>query len=159
MRRVLSALLVLTGASVLAAAAEEAVTKLGEPLSDGLEITAIDEILAAPAAWAGKPVRIGGQVEGVCKMQGCWMDLVSAEDTALRVKVDDGVIVFPQEAVGYQATAEGTIEIVEMTKEKYIGWMRHVAEEEELEFDPESIGFGPYRIVQLRGQGAEVNGG
>lgn len=139
-----------------AVAADDAVKKLGEPLTEGLETTPIEEIVADPDAWAGKKVRIAGQVEGVCAMQGCWMDLVSPENATLRVKVDDGVIVFPAEAIGHRAIAEGTIEIVEMTRERYVAWMRHVAEEEEREFDPESIGEGPHRIVRLHGLGAEI---
>ena len=44
--------------------------------------------------------------------------------------MDDGVIVFPSEAVGHDAVAEGEVEILEMGKEKYEAWLRHVAEEE-----------------------------
>ena len=86
------ALVMMVGAFALVATAEEAVTALGEPLSEGLEITAIEEIIADPDAWEGKKVRISGRIDGVCKMQGCWMDIISPEDAALRVKVDDGVI-------------------------------------------------------------------
>jgi hypothetical protein len=74
----------------------------------------------------------------------------------LRVKVDDGVIIFPPEAVGRRAVAEGKVEIVEMTKDEYTGWMKHVAEEEGKEFDPASLGEAPYRIVRLRGLAAEI---
>jgi hypothetical protein len=130
-------------------------TSLGQPL-EGLEPTPIEVIVADPDAWEGKDVRISGEVTGVCAMQGCWMDLVSPENATLRVKVDDGVIVFPPEAVGQRAVAEGKVEIVEMTKDEYTGWMKHVAEEEGKEFDLESLGEAPYRIVRLRGLGAEI---
>ncbi len=131
-------------------------TRLGEPLDPDLEPTRIAMVVEDPDAWEGKKIRIEGTVDGVCSMQGCWMDLVAQDESLLRVKVDDGVIVFPAEAIGHPAVAEGTVEIVDMEKDRYIAWMRHVADEEGRAFDPDSIGDGPYRLIQLRGLGAEV---
>jgi hypothetical protein len=130
--------------------------KLGEPLESELQVTAIEEILAAPDAWAGKTVRIEGRVAEVCTKMGCWMDLVSPEEARIQVKVDDGVIVFPLEAVGRRAAAEGKVEILEMTREQYEAWLRHAAEETGKEFEASQVGEGPYRIVRLRGLGAEI---
>lgn len=134
------------------------VDKYGEALTQGLELTAISEILADPDAWVGKKVQIAGEISGVCARQGCWIDITSAEDSTLRVKVDDGVIVFPQESLGRQAVAEGEVEILDMEKDQYEAWLRHVAEEEGREFDPEEVGEGPYRIVRLKGLGSEIQG-
>lgn len=86
------------------------------------------------------------------------MDLASAEDATIRVKVDDGVIVFPKDAVGKQAVAEGEVEILDMERDRYEAWMRHVAEEEGREFDEAEIGVAPYRIVRIRGIGAKIEG-
>ena len=133
-------------------------TAFGEALSNELAVTPIGEILAAPDDWVGKRVRIAGEVSGVCSKQGCWMDLTSSEDSTLRVKVDDGVIVFPEDAVGHAAVAEGEVEILEMELAKYEAWLKHVAEEEGREFDPGEVGEAPYRIVRLRGAGAEISG-
>ena len=132
------------------------VVKVGEVLTSGLQVTSIEEILAKPDSWAGKKVQISGKVTGVCAKQGCWMDLTSASDATLRVKVDDGVIVFPPESVGRQAVAEGEVEILDMERDKYEAWLRHVAEEEDREFDSAEVGDGPYRIVRLRGLGSEI---
>lgn len=132
------------------------VVKLGEVLTSGLELTSIEEILAEPDEWVGKKVRISGEVTGVCARQGCWMDLASASDATLRVKVDDGVIVFPPESVGRQAVAEGEVEILNLERDRYEAWLQHVAEEENREFDPAEVGQGPYRMVRLRGLGSEI---
>lgn len=134
------------------------VATFGEPLAPNLEITPIASIVAEPNAWAGKRVRIAGEVSGVCAMKGCWIDLVSADEARLRVKVDDGVIVFPTEAKSHSAIAEGTVEVLEMERDRYEAWMRHVADEEGRVFDPTEIGDGPYRVVRLRGSGAEIEG-
>jgi hypothetical protein len=139
-------------------AGETATVQYGEALSEGLEVTPIETILADPDSWAGQRVKIAGEVSGVCTKQGCWMDLTSADDATLRVKVDDGVIVFPQEALGNLAEAEGEVEILDMELEKYQAWLEHVAEEEGREFNPEEVGEPPYRIVRLRGLGAEISG-
>lgn len=134
------------------------VDKYGEALTEGLEVTPIEEILGDPDAWAGKKVQITGEVSGVCERQGCWIDITAADDVTLRVKVDDGVIVFPQESMGRQAVAEGEVEILDMDRDKYEAWLRHVAEEEGREFDPSEMGEGPYRIVRLKGLGSEIQG-
>jgi hypothetical protein len=144
--------------STLAVAGEIETARLyGEELSEGLELTTIEQILEDPDHWVGQRVRIAGEVSGVSSKRGCWMDLTSAEDLTLRVKVDDGVIVFPPEAVGQLAEAEGEVEILDMDREKYEAWLRHVAEEEAREFDPAEVGDAPYRIVRLRGYGAEIS--
>lgn len=155
--RTLLALATLTLASAATAFPAE-VAAFGESLSPDLEVTPIASILAEPAAWAGKQVRIAGEVSGVCAMKGCWIDLVSSDNAKLRVKVDDGVIVFPAEAAGHSAVAEGTVELVKMDKTRYEAWMRHVADEEDRPFDPTEIGEGPYRLVRLRGAGVEIEG-
>lgn len=140
----------------LAAAGD--VATYGEALSADMEITPIATILADPDAWVGKKVQIAGEISGVCARQGCWIEITAAADQTLRVKVDDGVIVFPQDAVGRQAVAEGEVEILDMERDKYEAWLRHVAEEEGREFDPAEVGEGPYRIVRLKGLGSEIQG-
>ena len=106
-------------------------TQYGEALSEGLEPTPIETILADPQSWVGKKVQIAGEISGVCAHQGCWIDITSPDDATLRVKVDDGVIVFPQDAVGQRAIAEGEVEILDMDRDEYEAWLRHIAEEEE----------------------------
>lgn len=131
--------------------------ELGKPLAADRQVTAIEEILAAPEDWVGKIVLIEGRVAQVCTKMGCWMDLVSPQNSRMQVKVDDGVIVFPLEAVGRQAAAEGKVEILDLSREQYEAWLRHAAEETGEEFDPSQVGEGPCRIVRLRGLGAEIH--
>lgn len=150
----LTLLLALTSTAAAAAASEV----LGEPLTADLEVTPIGDIVADPDAWAGRRVRVEGEVTGVCLKMGCWLELVSPEGEALRVKVEDGVIVFPPTAVGQRAAAEGEVEILELGREEYVGWLEHQAEETGEPFDPATVGDGPHRIVRLRGLGAEIAG-
>lgn len=125
----------------------------------GVEIartTPIRDIVGDPDTWAGKAVRVEGQVTGVCAKKGCWMELESLDGDRLRIKVEDDVIVFPREAEGRWAAAQGMVDVLELTREQYAGWLRHLAEEKGESFDEASVGEGPYRIVQIQGTGAEI---
>jgi hypothetical protein len=122
------------------------------------EVTSIAKILADPDAYVGKTVRIEGKVLDVCPMKGCWMELAQEGDgSSLRVKVDDDVIVFPVTAKGKLAVAEGVLEAIPMTRESYVGWMEHLAEERGQKFDASTVGDGPFRILQLKGTGARID--
>jgi hypothetical protein len=99
----------LTSAS-LAAAAD---TTLGSGVT--LETaTPIADVIATPASFAGRTIRVEGVVTAVCEHMGCWMTLAppgaSGEHAAtLRLKVEDGVIVFPVSARGRTAVAQGVV--------------------------------------------------
>lgn len=153
----LLALVAMTAVTALSAAAAETVEKTrtyGE--APTLEtMTPIAELVADPERFEGRRVRVAGEVEGVCPMKGCWMNLRQGDDL-VRIKVEDDVIVFPADAVGAEATAEGVVELLEMSREQYVGWQAHLAEELGRDFDPASVGEGPFTIVQIRGLGAEI---
>lgn len=121
----------------------------------GAELIEISEILEDPEGFEGKTVRVQGKVMEVCPNMGCWMDI---EDSTgrIQIKVDDGVIVFPTTAVGKESIAEGKVEVLSLTKEKYAGWLEHMAQEKGETFDPATVGDPPYRIVRIRGTGAEI---
>jgi hypothetical protein len=143
----------LTGPAGLRAG-EAASARFGEALT--LETaTPITDIVADPRRFDGLRVRVTGEVEGVCPMKGCWMNLRQG-DAVVQIKVEDDMIVFPADAVGDEATAEGVVELLEMSRDEYVSWQRHLAEELDREFDPESVGDGPYEIVRIQGLGAEI---
>lgn len=120
------------------------------------ESVSIAKILQNPEGLKGKRVRIDGEVVEVCAMAGCWIEVRDQQGDRIRVKVDDGVIVFPGSLKGQQVKAEGTVEVLPMSREQYVDWLKHLAEETGNEFDPQSVGDPPYQIVRLRGLGAEV---
>ena len=121
------------------------------------ERTPIAAIIDDPDAWQGKRVAVEGKVNDVCPKKGCWMSLRDADGQAIRVKVEDDVIVFPEAAKEHHAVAEGTVKVLDLDLERYTSWMAHLAEERGETFDPESVGEGPYRIVQIEGEGAEID--
>jgi hypothetical protein len=119
------------------------------------ETTPIAELMANPASFDGKTVRVEGKVNAVCERMGCWM-LLEDEGGEVRVKVEDGVIVFPAEAIGKMAVAQGEVSAVSMEREEWVAWQKHLAEEAGDEFDDTEVGEGPFLRVQIAGTGAEI---
>ena len=127
----------------------------GEPLTL-TETTPVSDILSDPEAWVGERVLVEGMVVDVCEKRGCWMEIAAGGDfEKIRVKVDDGVIVFPLTARGKTALVEGTVEKVELTYEEAVEQARHQAEEHGEEFDPASV-TGPETTYRIRGIGAVI---
>ncbi len=93
-----------------------------ETYGDGVTLTeavAIDTLLANPDDYVGQKVRVDGVITGVCKKRGCWMQVTDAESgNGLRIKVEDGVIVFPYTSMGRNASAEGVFEAIKLTPEQ-----------------------------------------
>lgn len=89
-------------------------TKLGAGVTLE-ESTPIATIVADPEAFVGKTVRIDGVATAVCTHMGCWMSVAASDQPnapSVRLKVDDGVIVFPVRAKGKRVSAEGVYEAV-----------------------------------------------
>lgn len=131
----------------------------GTPYGAGVKLvdaTSISAILATPEPFAGKTVRVEGMIADVCPKRGCWMEL--AGDVAgdkLRFKVEDGAMVFPMDAKGKYAVAEGVVAITELTLEQTREYAEHQAKEYGKPYDPASI-TKPSRIVRLDGVGALI---
>ena len=129
--------------------------KLGQPLALKQQVP-IAKLTAQPDAWVGKTVQVKGTVRDVCRMMGCWMELVDeASGKSIRIKVKDGEIVFPPEAVGKTAVAEGKLAKLVLTKEQAVAQARHEAEMSQRKFDPASITAGT-TIYQIQGTGAVI---
>jgi hypothetical protein len=109
MRSGLVAALLMLGVPVLA---DE--TKLGAGVTMK-EATPIPVLVAAPKDYAGKTVRIDGVATAVCTAMGCWMAVAAESDPkgpVVRLKVEDGAIVFPVSARGKKVSAEGVFEAI-----------------------------------------------
>lgn len=121
--------------------------QLKEPMS-------IQKLNATPDAYVGKTVQVRGKVTDVCQAMGCWMELVESSSGAkVRIKVEDGVIVFPKNSAGKTATAEGVFAKLVMTREQVVEQAKHEAEMNGRKFDPASIKSGG-TFYQVNGTGA-----
>ncbi len=143
--------------SVLAAACAltlSAATNLGKPLTLDKPMS-IAEVSAKADSLNGKTVQVKGRITEVCQMAGCWMALVDEEGKTIRVKVNDGDIVFPKTAVGKMAIAEGEFKKIERSKDQAIAQAKHEAEESGRKFNPASIKSGT-TTFQINGVGAVI---
>lgn len=111
----LLAIVIVIGTSALAGEAK----KYGSGVT--LESSSsVAQLLAAPEKFVGKKVRVDGVVTAVCAKRGCWMMITDPErEQGIRIKVEDGVIVFPMEAMGRKASAEGVFEVINPAGEKH----------------------------------------
>ena len=99
-------------AAVVGVSAEDIKLGAGVTLKDSTPIAALAK---APTDFVGKTVRIDGVATAVCEEMGCWMAVAPEGDTSgvtVRLKVEDGVIVFPVSAKGKKVSAEGVFETV-----------------------------------------------
>ena len=133
-------------------AAHAAEVKLGEPLSSG-EPVSIKKLLTLPESYVDKKVQVRGKITEVCQMMGCWMMLHDGAGSAVRIKVNDGDIVFPKDSAGREAIAEGRFVRLELSTEQAIATAKHEAEEMGRKFDPSKI-LGPQVVYQVQGSGA-----
>jgi len=107
--RVLMCAAILTAATTMMAAQE---TKLGAGVTLK-EATPLSALIEKPAEFVGKTVRVDGIATAVCEEMGCWLALSAdgAKDSkTVRLKVEDGEIVFPISAKGKNVSAEGVFE-------------------------------------------------
>lgn len=121
------------------------------------QVTSISDLLASPEEFVGQKVRVAGEVVSVCQAAGCWMELQAGQGSQkIRVKVEDGVIVFPVSARGKLAEAEGVFARYEMGRKEYETHLQHEAAEKGEAPKEKVLGEGPFRVYQLEATGAEI---
>lgn len=140
-----------------APAASPTAAPTGQTFGAGVTLTetaSIDAIVADPVSYKGKTVRVEGMVLDVCPKRGCWMELAGKEPGhKLKFKVTDGEMVFPMDAKGKIAVAQGEVAVHELTLEQSKEYAEEQAKEYGKPYDPASI-TKPTQIVRLDGTGA-----
>jgi hypothetical protein len=99
-------------------------------------------------------VRVEGMITDVCPKRGCWFDLAGGgPGKKLKFKVTDGEMVFPVDAKGKVAVAEGVVAVRELSIEESKQYAEYQAKEYGIPYDPASI-TKPTSVVRLDGTGA-----
>jgi len=147
MRRTTLLILLLILAAVFTQAQEK---QFGKELTLA-EKTDVKTLLEKPMEFEGKKVLVEGTIVDVCDMRGCWIDIAAAEGyEKIRVKVDDGVIVFPMEAKGKTALVEGEVYAVTPAHE-CSGDCAEKAKEDGHNCENETA-----KVYQIKGEGAVI---
>ena len=136
-----------------------AATAAGQSFGAGVKLpdsTPIATILANPKDYAGKTVRAEGMIVDVCPKRGCWFEMAGPNPgEKLRFKVVDGEMVFPLDAKGKWAVAEGVLSVKDMSLEDSVAYAKYQAEEKGEAFDPASV-TAPMSVVRIDGTGALI---
>ena len=119
------------------------------------EIIKVSDLVADADKYIGQTVRVEGVVIDVCAKRGCWMDLKS-DGGKVRIKVDDGVMVFPMDAKGKTAVAEGVFTKIEMTPDEALAHAKHQAEEKGQTVETAQVKDAPTVVYQIAGTGAVI---
>jgi hypothetical protein len=116
----------------------------------------VSDLMANPDSFVGQTVRVKGTAVAVCAHRGCWVNIASdQEGQTVRVKVNDGEIVFPAEIVGEQVVAEGVWTSNQLDLETTRKVCANDAEKHGKAFDPESV-TECMTLYQISGTGAVV---
>ncbi|RKZ18899.1 DUF4920 domain-containing protein [bacterium] len=122
----------------------------------GTELVKVSDLLASPDDYIGKTVRVKGTAVGVCAHRGCWVTIAGdKEGETVRVKVKDGVIVFPADIKGDTLIAEGVWTANELTMEQTKKVCAAEAEKHGEEFDEDEVS-SCMTLYQITGTGAVV---
>jgi hypothetical protein len=120
--------------------------------------TAVATLLEAPTEYVGKTVRVDGVVKGVCQMRGCWIEVADEKSgKSVRMKVEDGVIVFPKESAGRRVSAEGVFEKSGSEATHSAEHAGHAGPAGEHECPMEAASASGNTVYQIRGTGAVID--
>jgi hypothetical protein len=124
----------------------------GAQFSDGVAVTTA-ELLAAPDKYAGKKVRVKGNVSAMCVHERAWFALAVDDQSGRFVRVMTAPnFLVPQDSIGKSAETEGVVEVTEVAADQ----AKHIAGEHKLG-DPAAI-TGPVKQVVIRATGAAFTG-
>ena len=139
MRKTIGIFVITLSLLALAAGAFAEPQTFGEGVSSHKTML-VSELLANPDEYVGKTVRVQGTAVGVCSHRGCWVNIASdKEGDVVRVKVVDGVIVFPKELMGETIIAEGVWTANKLDMETTKKVCEHRAKQAGEEFDPATV--------------------
>lgn len=139
---------------ITTAALFAAEVKLGKPLTVK-EPVPLATLVAHADDYVGKTVQVKGKITAVCQMMGCWIELTSDTGQRIRIKVEDGDIVFPKDSAGKLAIAEGKFTRTELTREQAVAQAKEEAADNGRKFDPSKIK-GGITYYQIEGAGAVI---
>jgi len=115
-------------------------------------------VLADPAAYAKKDVRVKGKVAAVCEKKGCWFTVTGGGKTeqVILLKFQDppeGRLV-PMEAIGHDAVIEGTLVVGKISE----AFARDLASDQGKSDEEIQKIKGPQPVVTLKNPAVKIIG-
>ena len=123
------------------------------------DFQSFNNLISYPDKYLGKDVLISGEIIEVCPMRGCWIRVKdNNSDLIIRVKVTDGLIVFPLSSKGKFFDVQGEFSKLDFTEEQAMKWKIHLAEEKGIVLSPKDVVINPSDLLEYRviGNGAQI---
>ena len=123
------------------------------------EKSSFKDLFSLPNEYLGKDVFLSGEIIEVCPMRGCWINVKdNNSDLVIRVKVTDGIIVFPISSKGKQVDVQGKFSKLNFTEQQAKNWKVHLAHEKGITLNPENIILEPSDLIEYRiiGESAKI---
>ena len=122
-------------------------------------IQSISSLIDNPNQFLDKQIVTEGKIVDVCPMKGCWIEIKDSDsDQIIRVKVQDDVIIFPQDSKKKKVIVNGIFTKIEFTEDQAIKWKIHLAEEKGLKLEESDVTLDSSDLIEYRikGLGAKI---
>ena len=122
-------------------------------------IQSISSLIDNPNQFLDKQIVTEGKIVDVCPMKGCWIEIKDSDSgQIIRVKVQDDVIIFPQDSKKKKVIVNGIFTKIEFTENQAIKWKIHLAEEKGLKLEESDITLDSSDLIEYRikGLGAKI---
>ena len=132
----------------------ETVVAVGNKLAAAQTVKVAD-VLARPEEFAGKTIRLEGNVSAMCTHRRAWFALQSEDKSGAFVRIIGApTFLVPEGSIGKKARTEGVVELVEVPAET----QEHFAKEHQLDNEAGKAAAppaGPTKTAVLKATGAE----
>jgi len=122
-------------------------------------IQSISSLIDNPNQFLDKQIVTEGKIVDVCPMKGCWIEIKDSDsDQIIRVKVQDDVIIFPEDSKEKKVIVNGVFTKIEFTEDQAIKWKIHLAEEKGLNLEDSDVTLDSSDLIEYRikGLGAKI---
>ena len=122
-------------------------------------IQSIPSLINNANQFLDKKIVTEGEIVDVCPMKGCWIEIKDFDsDKIIRVKVQDDVIIFPQNSKEKKVIVNGIFTKIEFTEDQAIKWKIHLADEKGLKLEESDITLDSSDLIEYRikGLGAKI---
>ena len=122
-------------------------------------IQSISSLIDNPNQFLDKQIVTEGKIVDVCPMKGCWIEIKDSDsDQIIRVKVQDDVIIFPEDSKEKKVIVNGVFTKIEFTEDQAIKWKIHLAEEKGLNLEESDVTLDSSDLIEYRikGLGAKI---
>lgn len=122
-------------------------------------IQSISSLINNANQFLDKQIVTEGKIVDVCPMKGCWIEIKDSDsEQIIRVKVQDDVIIFPQDSKEKKVIVNGVFTKIEFTEDQAIKWKIHLAEEKGLKLEESDVTLDSSDLIEYRikGLGAKI---